>query len=483
MGGNSTGLIKILGISVLLLGLWGLLAWYVPDAFLKANNIENLLRRTALYGILGIGVAFVIIGSGIDLSIGSLVCLAACLLGLFLQVTYVPVESQAIRQVDTITRTMVVESTVEFKVGDQLWYDRDRRNRSLLIVESITPQGLQVSGRLNQRSQASDGDYGRVSQAYSILQVNDREISLPDAAPTLRSQDKILFVSPTTTRERSIDQVLGSGRYLLKESASGIDASFRAVPFQRKPRMSITLAIVCVICIALMIGLIHGFLISYMRLQPFVVTLCGLMIYRALARWLTDDQTVGFSEYAETIGKLSTGRWVVWHGADVSQSFGIPFSFFVFLVFVVSAMILLNLTVWGRHLQAAGRNQEAARYSGVQTARIEFTTYLICSVLAGIGGMMHAIDSASIAPSAFGNFYELYAIAAAVLGGCSLRGGEGSILGVAVGTALMQTLYNATILLKIPNELEFCIIGSVILIGVVADELIHRTSTMMNRHR
>jgi ribose transport system permease protein len=84
---------------------------------------------------------------------------------------------------------------------------------------------------------------------------------------------------------------------------------------------------------------------------------------------------------------------------------------------------------------------------------------------------MFAIDSNSIAPSSFGNFFELYAIAAAVLGGCSLRGGEGSILGVVVGTALMQTLYNSIVLLKIPDELEFTIIGAVILFGVAGDEL------------
>jgi len=95
-------------------------------------------------------------------------------------------------------------------------------------------------------------------------------------------------------------------------------------------------------------------------------------------------------------------------------------------------------------------------------------------LLTAIGGILFALDSNSIAPSSFGNFFELYAIAAAVLGGCSLRGGEGSIIGVIVGTALMQTLYNSIVLLKIPDELEYTIIGVVILVGVVSDEVIRR---------
>jgi ribose transport system permease protein len=162
---------------------------------------------------------------------------------------------------------------------------------------------------------------------------------------------------------------------------------------------------------------------------------------------------------------------MVWDTAQGAEVFGIPYSFFIFAFVIIVAIIFLNLTVWGRHLQAVGRNEEAARYSGITTHRITTLAYVLCAVLTGLGGIMFAIDSNSIAPSSFGNFFELYAIAAAVLGGCSLRGGEGSILGVVVGTALMQTLYNSIVLLKIPDELEFTIIGAVILFGVAADEL------------
>ena len=94
--------------------------------------------------------------------------------------------------------------------------------------------------------------------------------------------------------------------------------------------------------------------------------------------------------------------------------------------------------------------------------------------MAGLGGVLFALYFNSVQPSGTGEFYELYAIAAAVLGGCSLRGGEGSILGVVIGTAVMIVLKNAINLLQIPAQLEFAIIGGVILTGVIVDEVVRR---------
>ena len=95
--------------------------------------------------------------------------------------------------------------------------------------------------------------------------------------------------------------------------------------------------------------------------------------------------------------------------------------------------------------------------------------------MTGIGGLLFVLDTGSAQPSNFGNFYELYAIAAAVLGGCSLRGGEGSIIGVLIGATLVQVLRNAIVLIDgIPDSIEFAVIGGIILIAVIADETIRR---------
>lgn len=481
MSESFTGLIKIAGITMLLLGIWGLLACWVPESFLASGNLENLMRRTALYGILGIGVAFVIIGSGIDLSIGSLVCLSACLLALFLRVDYIEVGTESVWSVDAETGKICLNREHNFQVGDTLWFDADRRNRGLVTVQQIESEGSQralltVAGPLNRsRPEEDQQPVAKVSQCFTFEITGSDQLRLQTPADRplrLKPGDRIAFVHPEKSRRERVVAGVSASQDLVLAAGADFDTSFLALPVRRSPLMSIPLAILSVGLISLLIGLLHGLLITRFNLQPFVVTLCGLMVYRGISRWLTADQTVGFSEYSETLASVGTGRWILW--SSKQGEFGIPYSFLIFVLVVIAAMVLLNWTVWGRHLIALGKNPEAARYSGVNTQRITLTSYLLCSLLAGIGGMMFAIDSLSIAPSSFGNFFELYAIAAAVLGGCSLRGGEGSILGVVVGTALMQTLYNAIILLEIPDTLEFSIIGGVILLGVVADEILHR---------
>src|SRR3712207_4712086 len=99
---------------------------------------------------------------------------------------------------------------------------------------------------------------------------------------------------------------------------------------------------------------------------------------------------------------------------------------------------------------------------------------MIAGTLAGLSAIFFVFYTQSVSPSAHGNFYELYAIAAAVLGGCSLRGGEGSILGIALGTVLLQVLQNLVNMLGIPSSLNFAVMGAVVLIGVIADRELQR---------
>jgi len=231
---------------------------------------------------------------------------------------------------------------------------------------------------------------------------------------------------------------------------------------------SVPAALIAVLLVSLAIGLAHGLLITKVRLQPFVVTLCGLLLYRGLARYVTDDQSQGFGSSFESLRQLAIGK------LQVTALFALPAPFFFLLGVAVVAAVFLNQTIWGRYLLALGRNETATRYSGVDTDRMKILAYVLCSLLAGVGGILFSLDLNSIQPSGLGEFYELYAIAAAVLGGCSLRGGEGTIAGVIIGTAVMRVLYNAINILGIPTHLEFAIIGAVILAGVVTDEGVKR---------
>jgi len=220
------------------------------------------------------------------------------------------------------------------------------------------------------------------------------------------------------------------------------------------------IALVLMLALGILTGLIHAFLITRMHLQPFIVTLCGLLIYRGIARFYTADGTVGFA-FGDDFPALD---WVT-----IGRTYGIPHSFFSMIVIAAIMWVVLHRSVFGRHLMAVGKNEEAARYSGIRTNYVLTAAYVICGLLTAISAIFFAQYTRSISPSSHGNFYELYAIAAAVLGGCSLRGGEGSIVGVVLGAVLLQVLQNLVNLLGIPSSLNFAVMGSVILIGVLAD--------------
>ena len=311
---------KIKGILITLILVYVATA-LLGENFLGGYNQGKLLERTGLYGLLGIGVAFVIIGGGIDLSIGSVVCLVGC--------------------------------GVPWLVMRQGW-------------------------------------------------------------------------SPTS-------------------------------------------AVAMAMLVSLGIGLWHGLLITKLRLQPFVVTLCGLLIYRGATRGMAEDQSQGFGGEHEGFRALGT------EAIAVTDKFGIPFPFVIMVGVAVVAWIFLNKTIWGRYLFALGNNEEAARLSGINTDRMVILSYVVCSMLAALGGLLFILNGNSAQPSDFGNFYELYAIAAAVLGGCSLRGGEGTVVGVVIGTAVMQLLKNMINLVDwLKSHMEFLIVGVVLLVAVMADEVLKR---------
>ena len=232
----------------------------------------------------------------------------------------------------------------------------------------------------------------------------------------------------------------------------------------------VPLAVAAVLALSAGIGLWHGLLITKLRLQPFVVTLCGLMLYRGAARLLTADVQQGLGVGFLDLRWLGSGR-IYLPGVT---GFGIPVPAVIAVVIAAAGAVALNLTVYGRYLLALGRNEQAARYSGIRTDRMTILAYVTCSLLAGLGGMLFILDINSAQPSSFGEFYELWAIAAAVLGGCSLRGGEGTILGVIIGATLLQVLRTAITVGTKYQYIELLIIGIVLLGGVIVDELVKR---------
>jgi len=230
-------------------------------------------------------------------------------------------------------------------------------------------------------------------------------------------------------------------------------------------------AVIVVLCGSI-IGLFHGVLVTKLRLQPFLVTLCGLFIYRGLARWLSGGTSIGLferdePEFTQSVESL---QYILVQGSV----FGVPNQLLVLIAVSIVLALFLHGTKYGRYLFAIGANEEAARYAGIQTDLYKIVAYVICSTLAGLGSVLYVLDKSQANPVSAGSWLELYAITGAVLGGCSLRGGEGTVPGMFLGAAILPLLRQSSQFWHISNEVEYSVIGAFLLVGTIADELIKR---------
>jgi ribose transport system permease protein len=232
------------------------------------------------------------------------------------------------------------------------------------------------------------------------------------------------------------------------------------------------LAVLAVIAAAPLVGLVHGLLVTRLGLQPFLVTLCGLFAYRGVARWLTKT-TVGLAvdappEYRKGVLAL----------VDVlvkGRTFGLPNVLLWMLALAGLLTVLLHFSVYGRYLYATGANEQAAGYAGIPTDRYKILAYVICSTCAGVGGVLYLPLYSSANPASAGALLELYAITGAVLGGCALRGGEGTVPGMLLGAAVLPLLNKLCNFSDyIGSDLEYAVIGVALLLGTIVNELIGR---------
>ncbi len=230
--------------------------------------------------------------------------------------------------------------------------------------------------------------------------------------------------------------------------------------------MSVSSALLLTVGVGGAIGLIHGLLITRLSLQPFLVTLCGMFMYRSIARWVAQDESWGFGTGFKDLKWLANGTWI-----------GVPVPMWILLLLAAVMAILLHRTTFGRHLLAMGRNETAARFSGIATERIKIIAYVLCGMISAFGGFMFALKINSVLASNFGTGYELFAIAGAVLGGTSLRGGECSLAGVVLGAALVQTAQKAVLTLGVKDEWKYFVVGAIILLGVIIDEVLRRNAS------
>ncbi|MGD1097111.1 MAG: ABC transporter permease [Bryobacteraceae bacterium] len=227
--------------------------------------------------------------------------------------------------------------------------------------------------------------------------------------------------------------------------------------------------------VAVLVGLIQGFLIAGLGIQPFITTLGGMLVLRGISQTICQGGTISFG--ASSFRDLSD------HGLfRIGNSCLLPYPMLIFLLVAGLAVYFLHFSVFGRQVYAIGGNRQAAAYSGINVRRVEILTYVVSSGLAGLAGVIYAAYIGQMSHTV-GSSYELIAIAAAVLGGCSLSGGEGTIPGIVTGSAVMKVIENGINLFKLTlpggkewrlnTNWQYTIVGVVILSAVILDRAVH----------
>jgi len=211
------------------------------------------------------------------------------------------------------------------------------------------------------------------------------------------------------------------------------------------------------------VGSLHAWLINVLRMPPFIATLGSLVGLRSAARVLAERVTtlmLGTSLGSTQIDIFDR------HFRSIAQNQYVPLA--TFLIAVAACGFLMRYTVLGRHIYAMGGNEEAARLSGISTARLKWFVYTLSAVLSAIAGMIYVADQGVAAPEQLARGYELNAIAAAVVGGCSLTGGVGRITGVALGVLFLRVVIDAVskIIDTQADMYEGMIVGVVVIAAV-----------------
>ena len=219
------------------------------------------------------------------------------------------------------------------------------------------------------------------------------------------------------------------------------------------------LAAVIGIALSGLVGAFSGLMITRFRIPPFIATLAMMQVAAGIAYIISQGRPI-----------YQIPDNFIWLGRGVDPIFGIPTAVILMVALYTIAHVVMSRTVLGRYIYAVGGNPEAARLAGIRVQAVLFFAYTICAMLAGLGGVLMASQLKSGAPT-YGLSYELYVIAAVVVGGTSLSGGEGRIFGTLIGALIIGVIQNGMNLVNVESYTQKVVLGLVILGAVLLDRL------------
>jgi ribose transport system permease protein len=308
----------------------------------------------------------------------------------------------------------------------------------------------------------------------------------PGGEPAARTQARIQGNLIDVANEQGHYGIITLGAALVI-IAGGIDLSIGAVVgcsavlfgYLLERGVHPFLAMPLVLLFGTLVGLINGLLITRLRLQPFLVTLCGMFIYRGAARLIAGQvsRAKAIEAHPDFRDALDQLRYVL-IGKNSEGELLFPAQFFVLLVLALVAGFFLHRTAYGRWWYAIGHNELAARYAGINVNRQRVIGYVLCSAFAAFTGVLFLLDMPSVQADSSALYWELYAILGAVLGGCSLRGGEGTVIGMVLGAMVLPILNSLVSILGLSSNVIPAVIGLTLLLGTIVDEFIRRRSRL-----
>lgn len=254
--------------------------------------------------------------------------------------------------------------------------------------------------------------------------------------------------------------IITAGIDLSVGSITGLSAAVAATIMVKNGADGIPTAIAAAIAIGFICGFINGELISRLKLQPFLVTMGTLSLYRGI-------------EYIYTGAVTVRGLPPVFSTTMNAWNDKVPIPVIVMLIVLAVVYLVIKYTKWGRYVYAIGGNEEATRLSGVNVNRVRIATYTLMGVICAIAGILY-LGRIGSADANTGTGYEMDAIAAAAIGGASLAGGKGNLVGTILGAILLAALQNGLTLLKVQSFYQTAATGLIIIIAVIIDRFTNR---------
>jgi ribose/xylose/arabinose/galactoside ABC-type transport system permease subunit len=446
--------LNTLGPVLALIAVYGIFVLIAPPSFATTRNMEMIARQTTIVGVAALGMTIVIISGGIDLSVGSIVALSTVVIASLLQHTVTSPVKGAIWIIAPATFFGIIIGTLMKRHLQHIGM-----NPLIAVMGGVAAAAFWslINGALMAILLQNIGTNPVIAAIWIVAPVTLFGIII---GKLLKRRLQHIGMNPLTV-------VIGSA--VAAAFGSLICGILMAILLQNVRVTPLTAAIGGVAAAAFF-GLISGMLITRLRVVPFIVTLGMMLVVRGAAKGIGREQKIDvdperlkwLEELLATVPKERS--WML-----------LPPGVWIMIFLAIATAALLRYTRFGRHTFAIGSNEETARLCGVAVERVKVLVFTMCGAFAGLAGLMQ-FSRLTVGDPTVAVGLELNVIAAVVIGGGSLSGGEGSILGTLVGALLMTTIASGCTQMGLPNWVQEIITGAIIVVAVAVDRLRHRRS-------